>query len=333
MVLVLAGAVHQKVASVRDWRRHPPPGELVNVGGYRLHIYCTGHKQSHGSPTVVLEAGQDGNWLDWSPVQDRIAAFAHVCAYDRAGLGWSDALSAPVPSSRVAASLHTLLHNHGVEGPYVLVGHSIGGIYVRAFANHAPEEVAAIVLIDSSHENQWDRFSREFLELEEPDAWLLPVCRFAAPFGLVRLVRGMEAYAADLPYAPQQREIYLATMNRTHYCRTLLNEQASGIMDARQATLPPSLSDIPLIVLTAGVDWFSGDPDELLPGATAEMLQQAYSVWLELQHELTALSTKSTHITAEESGHYIHHDQPDLVVDVIRQMVDSAQSEAAQKSP
>jgi pimeloyl-ACP methyl ester carboxylesterase len=324
IVLALAGALYQTWASIRDRQKYPPPGELVNVGGYQLHIYCTGHKQGDGSPTVVLEAAQGGNWLDWSPVQDKIAAFAHVCAYDRAGCGWSDALPSPRHSSQVAESLHTLLHNAGVEGPYVLVGHSIGGIYVRAFANRAPDEVAGIVLVDSSHELQAQRLPPEFLALDAADAWMLPACRLAAPIGLVRLLKGMDDFAPDLPYA-EQREVYVATTNRTHFCRTLMNEQAGGTIDEKQPTLHPSLGDIPLAVLSAGVDWAEGDPDDSPPAATAEILREAYSVWMELQRDLAGLSSGSTHLIAEESRHFVHHDQPDLVVDAIRQVVESVQ--------
>jgi pimeloyl-ACP methyl ester carboxylesterase len=315
VVLALAGALYQTLASRHDRSKHPPPGSLVDVGSYRLHIYCLGA----GSPTVVLEAAQGGDWLEWSLVQDGIAEFSQVCAYDRAGLGWSDPVRSPLRSSQVARSLHTLLGKAGIEGPYVMVGHSIGGIYVRAFGNQYPDEVAAIVLLDSSHEEQRRRFPQEFLELEDSETGLLSLCRYTAPLGLVRLVGAMEEYASEAPYGAEQREMYLASMNRTHYCRTLLNEQAPSIVDASQPSLPPSLSDIRLYVVTAGISWGEGVP----PGDTRELLERAYQVWRELQLELAALSSNSTRIVAENSRHYIQHDQPGLVVDVIQQAVES----------
>jgi pimeloyl-ACP methyl ester carboxylesterase len=315
VLLALAGALYQTLASRHDRSKYPPPGGLVDVGGYRLHIYCLGA----GSPTVVLEAAQGGDWLEWSLVQDRIASFTRVCPYDRAGLGWSDPLRSPLRSSQVAASLHTLLGKAGIEGPYVLVGHSIGGIYVRAFANQYPDDVSAIVLLDSSHENQRRRFPEGFPELEDSQTGLLSLCRYAAPFGLVRLVRAMEEYASEAPYDAEQREVYLASMNRTHYCRTLLNEQAPSIVDAGQPSLPASLGDIRLYVVMAGISWGEGVPQ----GDTRELLEKAYQVWRGLQLELAALSSNSTRIVAENSRHYIQHDQPALVVDVIQQAVES----------
>ena len=144
--LGIIGAVYQSLATSRDRELYPPPGQLVDVGGYRLHVYCIGE----GSPTVVLEAGSGGKGvIAWSLVQERMAITTRVCSYDRAGLGWSDPdpTDQPRPSLRVAQSLYTLLHNAGIDGPYVLVGHSSGGLHVRSFASQYPEEVVGMVLL------------------------------------------------------------------------------------------------------------------------------------------------------------------------------------------
>ena len=132
--------------------------------------------------------------LDWSFVHVEIATFTRVCTYDRAGLGWSDPVNSPLQSSQVAVSLNTLLNNAGVQGPYVLVGHSIGGIHVRSFASQYPHDVAGIILVDSSHENQNHRFPTELVEVDDPTTSLLKICRFVAPFGLMRLLNIAESY-------------------------------------------------------------------------------------------------------------------------------------------
>src|SRR4051812_32952867 len=124
-VLLLAGATYQFVATKIDERKYPPPGSLVDVGGYRLHLYCTGE----GTPTVVLDAGLGGGVLDWSTVQPEVSKFARVCAYDRAGMAWSDSGVRPRTSRQVVTELHALLGNAGERVPYVLVGHSIAGIH------------------------------------------------------------------------------------------------------------------------------------------------------------------------------------------------------------
>src|SRR5215207_8827824 len=147
-VLALAGASYEAIAAAGDARRYPAPGQLVDIGGYRLHIQCVGA----GSPTVVLDAGLGGSSLDWSLVQSDLGSSTRVCAYDRAGMGWSDPGPQPRTPRQIARELHTLLTNAGIAEPYVLVGHSLAGKNVRLFAPSHPEEVAAMVLVDARSE-------------------------------------------------------------------------------------------------------------------------------------------------------------------------------------
>ncbi len=150
LLLILAGAVYESVTEAADVRAYPPPGQMVDVGGYRLHINCTGA----GSPTVVIDAGW-GDWsLGWSGVQPAVAATTQVCTYDRAGMGYSEAGPLPRNAGQFAKELHTLLERAGVPGPYVLAGHSMGGLTVRVFAHDYPADVAGIVLIDSMSPGQ-----------------------------------------------------------------------------------------------------------------------------------------------------------------------------------
>src|SRR4051812_24508546 len=145
VVLGLVGAVYESAAEVADARAYPAPGQLVDVGGYRLHINCVGT----GSPTVVIDAGW-GDWSGgWSRVQPEAAKTTRVCTYDRAGMGYSDAGPLPRTADHFARELHTLLQQAGVQGPYVLVGHSFGGAPVRVFAHTYAADVAGVVLIDS----------------------------------------------------------------------------------------------------------------------------------------------------------------------------------------
>src|SRR5688572_24745685 len=148
--LALVGYIYESMAEAADAKAYPPPGELVDVGGYRLHINCTGT----GSPIVVIDAGQ-GDWsTSWGSVQHEVAKTTRICTYDRAGMGWSEAGPLPRDAAQFAKELHTLLQNANVPGPYVMVGHSLGGASVRVFVHDYTSEVAGVVLIESMNPGQ-----------------------------------------------------------------------------------------------------------------------------------------------------------------------------------
>ncbi len=312
LVLALVGAAYQAIAQSRDRNRHPPMGQLVEVGGVRLHLHCVGT----GDPTVVLEAGLGGSHLDWTLVQDSIGAFTRVCAYDRPGLGWSGAVSGPLRADSVAALLHGLLTNAGVNGPYVLVGQSIGGVYVRSFAARYPDDVVGMVLVESAHEEQGNRMP----ETAGSDAGLsrlLAVCRVTAPLGLMRLLNIAEGFTSGLPFPEAKRRAVVAVMNRTRYCRSLANEIAAADRDTRQPRVVTSLGERPLVVLTAAQ---SIEDDS----AATELERRAADVWRSLQLELTALSSNAQQIVVEDSGHQMQWDRPAAVVDAVRLVVRQA---------
>jgi len=148
---VLLGLLFQRIGTIRDMRRFPPSGQLVDVGGHRLHICCAGQS----SPPVLLDSGFPGTSLSWTFVQPELAKFARVCSYDRAGLGWSEAGPLPRTSRQIVEELHGLLRNAQIEGPFVLVGHSFGTFTVRLYASTYPEEVAGMVLLDPIHPSDW----------------------------------------------------------------------------------------------------------------------------------------------------------------------------------
>ncbi|MBI1790320.1 MAG: alpha/beta fold hydrolase, partial [Acidobacteria bacterium] len=147
IAILLAGVVYQAVGTALDKRRYPPPGRIVE--GMHLRV------EGAGDPTVVLEAGIAATSLSWSRVQPEVAKFARVLSYDRAGLGWSGPASGPRTVDRLVAELRQLLAGAGLPGPYVLVGHSFGGLVARAFAARYPDEVAGLVLVDPVHPREW----------------------------------------------------------------------------------------------------------------------------------------------------------------------------------
>ena len=154
--LLIAGVVYQMIGSWIDERRFPPPGGLVDIGGFKLHL----KRQGSGQPMVVLEAGIAATSISWSLVQTRLARFSTVYSYDRAGLGWSEPRrdrSRPCTLGQMVGEPEALLRKDGLSAPFILVGHSFGGLLVRAFAHTYPEQVAGLVLVDPVSPTYWGR--------------------------------------------------------------------------------------------------------------------------------------------------------------------------------
>ncbi len=312
ILLAVAGAVYEWMATARDLRAYPPPGQMVDVGGHRLHLYCTGE----GSPTVVLEAGLAGSSLDWSWVQPEVEQFTRVCSYDRAGYAWSEPGPLPRTSRQIVHELHNLLAKAGIESPYILVGHSFGGLNIRLYAFDYQAEVVGMVLIDSSHEEQSDRLPAQWKELLASVEQQTEMAKTLARFGIPRLLN--QPLVPPPPYPPGTLEQARAVGVRPQVFAAISAEAHSFVESTSQVRqIGNSLSDLPLVVLSSGLGPI---PSALLPpGFPVEEMNEA---WMEMQKELASRSTDSSHVIAEKSGHYIQIDQPDLVINMIRQMVE-----------
>src|SRR5215218_4840882 len=198
LILAVVGAIYQVIATARAERAHPPPGELVDVGGHRLHIHCVGQ----GSPTVVLDGGTGEMSAHWVLVQREVSDTTRVCAYDRAGMGWSEMGPEPRDAKRISSELHALLKGANIEGPFVLVGHSFGGLYTRTYAARYPDEVAGVVLVDSSSPDQFS-YPPVARDSYEPQKQMFAVSSLLARLGVVRLLYKLSPAPPELPQ--QQR--------------------------------------------------------------------------------------------------------------------------------
>lgn len=252
--------------------------QRIDMGVYHLHMESAGA----GSPTVVFESGMGCGSESLANLATEVQNFTRTVIYDRAGLGQSDPAPTPRTSQDVVDDLWRLLQQAQIHGPYLLVGHSFAGLHLRLFTHQHPQVVAGLVLLDASHPDQWLR-----------DLQLLPPLSSDAP---VALTKAREMLTAE-------------------WTDPLCNEEGIDIAaSAAQVRVTGHLGQLPLVVITAGIDeWEEDFPSEVARTSAAN--------WLAMQKELVALSHNSTHIIATESDHSIQDCQPELVVDVIRQLV------------
>jgi pimeloyl-ACP methyl ester carboxylesterase len=292
IVLSMIGVSYHAIATMRDARAFPPPGRLVDVGGYKLHIRCLGA----GSPTVILLDGLPSMSAVWANVQPTVAQAARVCSYDRAGGGWSDPGPKPRDAQQIAIELHTLLANAEIAGPYVLVGQSFGGLYARMYADLYPSEVIGMVLVDASHPDMWERIPASITASLRPPVWQANLMRLAMHLGLLRLTSGKVANCG----LPVQQCAEFQAFNVTKRWDSWVEEMFAPDRDA-QVRQTQGLGAIPLVVLTAsdhGQDFAAQ-----VSVASPEIREQFEHTWQELQDELAMLSTNSRHRIIVGAGH------------------------------
>jgi pimeloyl-ACP methyl ester carboxylesterase len=310
----------------------PPPGRLVSIGTHRLHIRCDGDS----GPTVIFDAALGGSSLSWSLVHPSIARLTRACSYDRAGFGWSDAGPLPRTAGRIADELHALLRAAAVPDPYLLVGHSYGGLVARLYASRHADNVAGLVLIEPAIPEQWAHPTEQRRALIARGVRLCRYGATAARRGLAQFVSmlvGLGALSAarllvglvsrgglrrddeeilapiwKLP--PEVRGVLRQMWTQPKFFEALgsqietICESAADVARAE----PADYGNVPLVVISS-----AGSSEERLKADAA----------------LARRSTRGRHVLAAESGHWIPLDAPQVVIDAIRAMVEEVRSESS----
>ncbi|HZS53002.1 MAG TPA: alpha/beta hydrolase [Bryobacteraceae bacterium] len=320
LALLAAAFFYQTISAARDRHVHPPPGRLIQVGNARLHL----HEQGQGSPIVVLEAGIGASSLSWALVQPKIAAFARVISYDRAGLGWSAASEVPRSVDGMISELRSLLLQARAELPYVLVGHSFGGLLIRAYAALYPQDVAGLVLVDPVSVKAWADCPQPELrrlllgvKLSKRGAW-------AARFGLVRgslalLVAGRRWFPKHIARLGGRQGTTAMTnliaevrklppevwpLVRSHWsdpkCFLAMAAYLHCLPECARRTVEMPVRGRPMVILSA---------------ATAKQEE------LDERDEWIKQSGCGKHIQVPESGHWLHLEHPELVVEAVQEVI------------
>lgn len=304
----LAGATYQAFAARRDRRQHSPPGQLVDVEGHALHLHLAG--MAHEGPTVILESGLAFPSVQWCWVHPEVARFASVVAYDRAGTGWSEPGPKPRDARRIVAELRAALQAAKVSGPYVVVGHSFGGLLARAFADLYPEDVVGVVLVDATHPDELER-SRRQREAMPTLERTMKTAPLLARLGILRLVLPRAGWVRSLPPA-RAAEMVALLATPDAWTEATAEIAAWREYSNRQVRRAPSLGTVPLAVLT-GSDTVALDP-----------------VHGELQTELANLSPNSVHRVVDGADHesiVLDRENAMIITDAIRRVLEATCNE------
>jgi pimeloyl-ACP methyl ester carboxylesterase len=326
-VCIAAGLAAFGPAQTADAPPYAAPGRLIDVGGWRLHLYCTGELRA-GEPTVILEAGVGDFSVEWGLVQSRVAPFARVCSYDRAGDGWSEMGPHPRTFRQIVYELHTLLAKAGERPPYVLVGHSYGGWLVRTYQSTYAGEVAGMVLVEAGADDPWRTTPDGKLvrSSELPASGEVPAPKTSGPLrvadippaALTQMRAGLAQASARAnepprdrlpPDAQRMRTWALGQLGHVAAAVNPFELQELAALRRARAETPQPLGDVPLVVITRG------KPDEEGPDAAAMEAEHRRN------HEALARTSRNgTLVIAERSGHHVQLEQPDLVVASIQQV-------------
>lgn len=299
-ILMIVGAIYESGAMASDLKKYPMPGKLIDMGGYRIHLYCTGERTA-GQPTVVLESAS-GLAVDWGLVQPETAKTTRVCSYDRAGYGWSDKGPLPRTSKYLAEELHTLLTMSGEEGPFVLVGHSFGGHTVRLFAYQYPDEIIGMVLVDARPEEL--AIGSGMSDFQSSFWAFMSRCGFFRLFGKAIIpAETLEKMPEGYPWMFLLRPQALET-----------TRDEDKVESDKQVLASGNLGDLPLFVIV------HGNPS-MFATLPAEEALQAEADWQAAQKKLAASSSNSQLVVAEGSGHGIPFERPDVIIDAIQQIL------------
>lgn len=316
-LLLAGGCTYQRIALARTREQFPAPGKLVDVNDHLMHLHCVGG----GSPTVVIDAGNGSFSVEWTPIQQEASQFTRVCTYDRSGYGWSEAGPQPRDGRQVVSELHDLLQAAGEAGPYLLVGHSLGGVHMRLFAAQYPDEVAGLILIDTAYPLT---ITPEFEMQMRSSIGFYQAMNLMTSTGLLRILGplggedSMPATARKLPTDLQ--EVYLNLLLDPHQYATAIAEmqnlpqtfeQTSQLLKGNQP-----FGDLPLIVITAGQTFALGSTpfnEQYIPIPESQILNQL---------ELARQSSRGEQRVINESSHSVHLDASGEVITAIRDMVE-----------
>ena len=322
VALAISGYTVFNAIAVRSfWSRNLAPGKIVDVGGYGMHIDCTGN----GSPVLILEAGGQNDSTIWRGVQPALAKTTTVCAYDRAGSGWSDTQPGPRDADHIAAELRQLLLQAGIKAPIVLMGHSIGGLFIRDYVAHYPADVAGIIFVDSS--TPFQERNAALVRATPTKTRIDKAVDFATqPWTLNLLVVAGVPRLLGMCGREHTAEDHIKKIQAEDICRlrkSAWDEVYQFDQSSQQTVNSGPFGALPILIL-------SRDISKGLPTRPSHSELDRRNAWGQMQEDLKKLSTRSRRIVAKNSSHYIVLDRPDLIAKEVPAFIEQIRGSALQ---
>ena len=347
VAFAVAGYLYQTIGTYKDKKNYPAPGQLIDVDGHKMHII----EKGEGLPSVILDAGTGSFSAMWFSVTDEAAKFSRVCAYDRAGQGWSEESPLTRTATNMVHELHTLLTNAAIPKPYIMVGHSLGGGIAQLYANLYPDDVFGLVLVDAGHEDTAKKIAERHLAFKrsltgftiidvsgktpEPKKPFLQRALLQltnSPLGqkIAELTGFQRLYLQSFYSKPGNAQYEVtppmqARLLAPSTFRTTSQEIAHyGDSASQLGQLENNFAHKPLIVIGNGRGFFYNRLCH--PHMTLPEMEFSNEVWFPLQRDLATKSTKGKLVIAYESGHRIQDTEPELIVNAIKELVDQYRS-------
>lgn len=323
LILIIIGFIYQSISEISDKRKFPPIGKIYELDGVSLHLHTLGE----GEPTVLLIPGGGDIEAIWDPIQKNIKDKATVISYDRPGLGNSSFYNGDdLDVVKQADLLYQVLEKSEHSGPFIVIGHSLGGLIARNFAQKYRRDVVGIILVDSSVEGQFSKLPKEILDMNKSAGAIFSIANVIAKVGLHRLL-GMgsaKANSFDLLSEEAQQRI-AASLHQSRGFKALQKDGAvaNEIMENGERFPDAALDSIPLTVITRGLAEHEANKEAKFNDEQIKLFTETQSKWLEIQKDLLRISSNSNQVIARNSGHYIHTSEPELVINEIEKIIRS----------
>lgn len=311
LLFITATTLYQLLSVVIE-RRQPLPGRRVDIGGYALHLYEKG--ENNGQPTIIFEHSLGG--IEGYLLIDQLAQFTKVCAYDRAGFGWSDRSPNPRTSQFIVQELEALLTQAKILPPYILMGDSFGSFNVRLYTHQFPQKVSGIILTDGLHEVGMLQmpFSLRFLKLFFLSGFLMSI--LGSSLGIIRLLATLRCFELLkrelLKFSPDRLQAVKRSFCRPKHWLTMAQEIWHLNQSSRQVQVANNLGNIPIVSIKAGTFLKRSPLNFYMPIGAADRLRE------QMHGQLLKLSTRCTQLNASQSGHFVWVDQPEVMLKAVQ---------------